>query len=513
MRATGQQWAFAPTLAVVQDVRWGRTYESFGNDPALVARLGRAAVEGLQENLARGIGVLASAKHFVGDGGTRHGTDQGITRATPEQLAKTHGAGYVATLDAGVQTVMASYSSWTDTRSATPNGKMHGNRELLTDVLKQRLAFDGLYRQRLGRHRSGPLAARTTTVPAVLAGTDIFMVPFEWKRFIDNTLRAVQDGRIPMSRIDDAVRRIPRQVARRPRDGRQVRETDATFATDADRALARRAVRESLVLLKHKPGLLPPAGVIARARRGRCGRQHPQPDRRLEPHLARARDNERRLPPPPPACSRRCASVSAAATSSSTPTAAAKTRPSSAPLSPCWPRSPMPKWRATSASPAASSTAAATPSSSPPCSVAGRGAPVVTLLYSGRRSTSTTPPTAQMPSSPRGCQAPKARASSTRWWRRKRAKPGPASPARLRFPWPGGPCQFSTHPDPKATGADKPWWVGGGLSGFEKTARPRRFCRNGRSPRGSARCFDKPGGARNGALMYAIFVATPSIYI
>ena len=486
VRATGQQWAFAPTLAVVQHVRWGRTYESFGNDPALVARLGRAAVEGLQENLAQGIGVLASAKHFVGDGGTRHGTDQGITRATPEQLAKTHGAGYIATLDAGVQTVMASYSSWTDTRSATPNGKMHGNRELLTDVLKQRLAFDGLIVSDWDAIGQVPGCKNDDCVPAVLAGTDVFMVPFEWKRFIDNTLRAVQDGRIPMSRIDDAVRRILRVKLRAglAMDGK-VRETDATFATDADRALARRAVRESLVLLKHKPGLLPlPASsrvLVVGAAADNIHNQTGGWSRTWQGHETTNADF--------PAATSLLAALRQRLGSGNVVFDADGSREDPAKFSAVvavLAEKPYAEMAGDIGLTSSLKHSRRYPEQLAALQrVAGRGAPVVTLLYSGRpldvndaANRSDAFIAAWLPGSEGAglvdaLVAPEA------------GKTWPGFSARLRFPWPGGPCQFSTHPDPKATGADKPWWpVGGGLSGFEKTASPAKALPEWPEPKG-----------------------------
>lgn len=253
IRATGLHWAFAPTLAVVQDVRWGRTYESFGVDPALVRRLGQASVEGLQEGLKDGRGVLATAKHYIGDGGTRRGIDQGVTQASPAELAAVHGAGYLGALDAGVLTVMASFSSWTDTAAYVQHGKMHGNKTLLDDLLKQRLAFDGLIVSDWDGVGQVP-GCRNEDCPAALnVGIDVVMVPFHWKAFFHNTLRAVEQGQIPMARIDDAVRRILRvkfSIGTQP-------AVPATVEALQAPELARRAVRQSLVLLKHKPGLLP----------------------------------------------------------------------------------------------------------------------------------------------------------------------------------------------------------------------------------------------------------------
>jgi beta-glucosidase len=253
VRATGLHWAFAPTLAVVQDVRWGRTYESFSADPALVRRLGQAAVEGLQDGLKDGRGVLATAKHYVADGGTRRGIDQGVAHASPTELANVHGAGYLGALDAGVLTVMASFSSWTDSADYVEHGKMHGNKTLLTDVLKTRLAFDGLIVSDWDGQAQVPGCTAEDCPATINAGMDIVMVPFKWKAFYANTVRAVEQGRIPMARLDDAVRRILRVKFSMSVPTAVPATVEALQAPE----LARRAVRESLVLLKHKPGLLP----------------------------------------------------------------------------------------------------------------------------------------------------------------------------------------------------------------------------------------------------------------
>jgi len=253
VRATGLQWTFAPTLAVVQDVRWGRTYESFSADPEVVRRLGQAEVEGLQEGMKDGRGVLATAKHFVADGGTLRGVDQGVSHTTPSELAQIHGAGHLGALDAGVLSVMVSFSSWTDSASYVAHGKTHGNETLLTEVLKKRLAFDGFVVSDWEGVGQVPGCIPEDCPAAINAGIDIIMVPFRWKAFIENTVREVQQGRIPMARIDDAVRRILRvkfSLGMTP-------QAPATVEAMQAPELARRAVRESLVLLKNKPGLLP----------------------------------------------------------------------------------------------------------------------------------------------------------------------------------------------------------------------------------------------------------------
>jgi beta-glucosidase len=263
IRASGIGWAFAPTLAVVQDARWGRTCESFSDDPALVARLGAAAVRGLQGTLGADDSVLACAKHYIGDGGTAGGRDQGINRATREQMAAVHGAGYVSALAAGVQTVMASFNSWQETdaegRLLHDHGKLHGSRFLLTEVLKQHWGFDGLVVSDWNGVGQVSGCSNSRCAAALNAGIDMVMVPELWREFIADTLELVEAGEVPMARIDDAVRRILRIKLRAglfeqaSGQGRWAGKAEALAA----RALARRAVRQSLVLLKNNAGVLP----------------------------------------------------------------------------------------------------------------------------------------------------------------------------------------------------------------------------------------------------------------
>jgi beta-glucosidase len=254
--ATGIDWTFAPTLAVPQDVRWGRSYEGFSQDPALVREYARAAVEGLQGppktagRLQAGR-IAATAKHFIGDGGTFDGVDQGDARVSEGDLIRLHAQGYASAVDAGVMTVMASYSSW-------QGRKMHGNRQLLTDVLKGRMGFEGFVIGDWDGHAQVP-GCRSDRCPAAInAGVDMFMAPNNWKALFDNTLAEARSGEIPAARLDDAVRRILRVKFRlglfepaRPYEGR----TELLDAP-ATRALAREAVRRSLVLLKND-GVLP----------------------------------------------------------------------------------------------------------------------------------------------------------------------------------------------------------------------------------------------------------------
>jgi beta-glucosidase len=268
VRATGISWAFAPTLAVVQNPRWGRTYESYSSDPALVRTYGEAMVRGLQGKLGSPTSVLATAKHYLGDGGTFHGKDQGETRTTEANLARTHAAGYYGALKANVQTVMVSYSSFTDTATGKHWGKMHGDRHLVTDVLKHRMGFDGLVVSDWNAIGQLPGCTNWHCPQAINAGIDLVMVPDDWKKFIASTVADVRAGRIPMSRIDDAVSRIIRVKLEaglfNASPATDPHPSAAVLHSPGVRELARRAVRESLVLLKNNNGVLPlrPAGRI-----------------------------------------------------------------------------------------------------------------------------------------------------------------------------------------------------------------------------------------------------------
>ncbi|MBS0393532.1 MAG: glycoside hydrolase family 3 protein [Proteobacteria bacterium] len=254
--ATGIEWAFAPTLANPRDVRWGRSYEGFAQDPALIARFAAAYVEGLQGTAASGNAiqaghVAATAKHFLGDGGTFEGRDEGDDRIAEAELIREHAAGYPAAIDAGVLTVMASFSSW---RGA----KMHGNADLLTRVLKERMGFDGFVVGDWNGHAQLPGCFRDHCAAVLNAGVDMLMAPYGWKRLYDNTVADVRSGAIPAARLDDAVRRILRVKLRlglfdaeRPYEGRL-----DLLGSPAHRATAREAVRKSLVLLKND-GVLP----------------------------------------------------------------------------------------------------------------------------------------------------------------------------------------------------------------------------------------------------------------
>ncbi len=256
---TGLDWAFAPTIAVAQDSRWGRTYESYSADPARVARLGPALVEGLQGSAGSAEfldqhHVLATIKHFFGDGGTA-GVDRGDTRGRPAELLRLHAAPYRPAIAAGAQTVMASFSS-------INGAPMHGNAALLTGLLRDDMHFDGLVVGDWNGHATVPGCSNSDCPRALLAGLDIFMVPDDWRALYETTLREVRDGAIPQARVDEAVRRVLRVKMRyglfdKPRpSARALAGQWALLGAPAHRALARSAVHQSLVLLKND-GVLP----------------------------------------------------------------------------------------------------------------------------------------------------------------------------------------------------------------------------------------------------------------
>jgi beta-glucosidase len=258
VRATGIDWAFAPTLAVAQNVRWGRTYESFSSQAPLVREYAQAYVTGLQGDFDDHH-VMATAKHFIGDGATWNGVDEGQARVSKQDMINVHGAGYVGALRAGVLSVMASYNSWDDVADRVDYGKMSGARALLTGALKEKMGFDGFVVSDWNAIGQLPGCSNASCPQAINAGIDMVMVPDDWQAFIANTTRQVEDGQIPISRIDDAVSRIVRAKLRMGLFGK--RPSQRQGAGDATalqhRELARRAVRESLVLLKNNHGALP----------------------------------------------------------------------------------------------------------------------------------------------------------------------------------------------------------------------------------------------------------------
>jgi beta-glucosidase len=271
MLATGIPWNFAPVVAVPQDIRWGRTYESFGEDTTLVSVLASAFIQG-QQGLpesyqaapGQSIYVMTTPKHFLGDGGTTFGTstqtlddfhyllDQGDTRYDEAGVRRLFLPPYQAALNAGAGSVMASFSSL--------NGKkMHEQKEWLTDVLKDELGFNGLVISDWAGIDQVDPDYYQAVVKSINAGIDMNMVALDYVRFITTMKRAVAKGDISIERIDDAVRRIllkkfelglfdhpfgdPSQIA--------------NVGSPEHREVARRAVAESLVLLKNDNQALP----------------------------------------------------------------------------------------------------------------------------------------------------------------------------------------------------------------------------------------------------------------
>ena len=271
VRATGIQWTFAPMVAVVRDERWGRTYEGFGESTELSRDMGVAAIRGFQGESPRDPKhVVACAKHFVGDGATTFGTgplakkegssekwpiDQGDTRLTEAELKKLLLPPYVAAIEAGVGTVMISYNTWNGVRA-------HASRRLMTDILKGELGFRGFLISDWAAIDAIPGDYRSDVETSINAGLDMVMVPDKYPEFYNTLKSLVEEGKIPMARIDDAVRRILRVKAGMGLldEGANVmadRRLHASFGSPAHRAVARDAVRQSLVLLKNDSKTLP----------------------------------------------------------------------------------------------------------------------------------------------------------------------------------------------------------------------------------------------------------------
>ncbi|HVP00357.1 MAG TPA: glycoside hydrolase family 3 N-terminal domain-containing protein [Bryobacteraceae bacterium] len=261
VRATGIQWVFAPCVAVPQDVRWGRTYEGFSEDPKLVAELGAAAVRGLQgKGLNDPHAVLACSKHYLGDGGTTFGTggfgknmlDQGDARVDEATLRRIHLQGYLTTVPEGVGTIMPSYSSW--------NGvKVSASRHLLTELLKNEVGFQGFVISDYNAIDQITKDYKTAIGISINAGMDMGMVPERYREFIKDLKELVAEGVVPMSRIDDAVLRILRVKFAMGLIGGTAEPSPKNYAfgTPEHRAVARQAVRESMVLLKNENHVLP----------------------------------------------------------------------------------------------------------------------------------------------------------------------------------------------------------------------------------------------------------------
>ena len=261
LTVSGHDWTFAPTLAVPQDLRWGRSYEGFSENPDLVKSYGDRIVIGLQgefgsENFMGDGRVISSAKHFLADGATENGVDQGDALINEKELSKVHAAGYYSSIPAGVQTVMASFSSW-------QGRKLHGDKELLTDVLKGKMGFNGFVVGDWNGHGQVPGCINTDCPQSLNAGLDMYMAPDSWKGLYESTLQHVKDGTIAIERLDDAVRRILRVkllsgiFQKGAPSTRANAGNENLLALPEHKDVARQAVRESLVLLKNNNQLLP----------------------------------------------------------------------------------------------------------------------------------------------------------------------------------------------------------------------------------------------------------------
>ncbi|MBW6474128.1 MAG: glycoside hydrolase family 3 C-terminal domain-containing protein [Anaerolineaceae bacterium] len=261
MIATNIRWNYAPVIAVPQDIRWGRTYEGFGEDTDLVSRLGVAYLKGLQgDSLADFESVLGTPKHFIGDGGTTWGTstasnyqiDQGDMQVDETTLRDLYLPPYQAAVDAGAQSIMVSFSSWNGT-------KMHAERYLLTDILKGELGFEGFLVSDWEAIDQIDTNYYTAVVTSINAGVDMNMVPVQYKRFIDTLSLAVEKGDVTEDRINDAVFRILKVkfdmgLFEHPFSDPEWLDQ---IGTQAHRDLAREAVARSLVLLKNEKNTLP----------------------------------------------------------------------------------------------------------------------------------------------------------------------------------------------------------------------------------------------------------------
>ena len=253
--STGIPWTFAPTIAVPQNDLWGRTYEGYSENPELVSMLGEAMILGLQgegNSFLDDNHVLATAKHFLGDGGTKDGIDQGNTIINEQELRDIHGEPYFAAIGSCIQTVMASFNSW--------NGeKAHGSDYLLQNILREQMGFDGLVVGDWNGHGQVPGCSKENCPQSFNAGVDIFMAPDEWKPLYENTLDQARNGQISIERLDEAVKNILSvKYLLGMFDGRKPHLYPYNYIGDnKHRAIARQAVRESIVLLKNNNNTLP----------------------------------------------------------------------------------------------------------------------------------------------------------------------------------------------------------------------------------------------------------------
>lgn len=258
MIATGIYWNYAPVMAVPQDIRWGRAYEGFGEDTALVDRLSNAYFRGLQGTLGAPLSVLATPKHYIGDGGTTWGTsasaflDRGDTRVDEATLRARDLPPYITAIENGAMSIMVSFSSW--------NGEpLHGHDYLINTVLKGELGFNGFVVSDWGGVDLITDDYYDSVATAINAGVDMNMVPQNYPLFMETLTAAIENGDVPLERIDDAVRRILRVkfmmgLFERPFSDPALLES---VGSEAHRAVARQAVSESLVLLRNADQALP----------------------------------------------------------------------------------------------------------------------------------------------------------------------------------------------------------------------------------------------------------------
>jgi len=251
--ATGLDWTFAPCIAVPRDERWGRTYEGFAETPEVTGLLGAAYTRGFQgDTLADSKSILACAKHFIGDGGTTNGDDQGNTAIDEATLREIHLPAYIAAIENNVGSIMATYNSW--------NGeKVHGSHYLLTEVLKEELGFEGFIVSDWAAIDQLPGNYRSDVKESINAGIDMVMVPHDYEEFTEYLIDLVNDGEVSIERINDAVARILRikfmmGLFEHPYSNRSLIDY---VGTEEHREIGREAVRKSMVLLQRKDGTLP----------------------------------------------------------------------------------------------------------------------------------------------------------------------------------------------------------------------------------------------------------------
>lgn len=252
--ATGVEWTFAPTLAAARNMQWGRVYESYSEDPEIITAYADRFVRGMQGDLGAD-SVIACVKHWIGDGGTKYGMDQGDAAISEEELRRIHMPPYLAAIREGVLTVMASFNSW--------NGdKLHGHKYLLTDVLKNELGFKGFIISDWDGCDYLDNDFHRTTALGLNAGIDMFMVSEKWREFANSIREHLRSGAVRTERLDDAVRRIlyvklKYGLFEKPRPAERKWSNHKSFGSKAHRETAREAVRKSMVLLKNKNNLLP----------------------------------------------------------------------------------------------------------------------------------------------------------------------------------------------------------------------------------------------------------------